>query len=155
MRLSVTRGYIIGSIICLLAGAVAVAVWGADELVRVLVDGRERTFSPAARVRDGVTYAPLRAATEAVGAKVEWNQKAQLAVVCAGNQCVPIKRSQGIIVDGSLLIPLRLMAQALKCDVKWHAPTRTVAIWTKQGDPRKKTGFTPPCEDACELPSTR
>lgn len=131
------------------------AAWGADELVRVLVDGREQSFAPAARVRAGVTYAPLRAVAEAVGAKVEWNQKAQMAIVCAGNQCVPIKRSQGIVVNGSLLIPLRLLAEALKCDVKWHAPSRTVAIWTKQGDPRRKSGFEPPCEGACDLPSTR
>lgn len=139
----------------LLLTVVVLAVWGADELVRVLVDGREQSFTPAARVRNGVTYAPLRASAEALGAKVEWNRKAQMAIVCAGNQCVPIKRSQGIIVDGSLLIPLRLMAQALKCDVKWYAPSRTVAIWTKEGDPRQKAGFTPPCEGACDLPSTR
>lgn len=140
---------------CLVAAMVAGSVWSADQLVRVLVDGREQSFKPPARVRDGVAYAPLRAAAEAVGAKVEWNQKAQMAIVCAGNQCVPIKRSQGIVVDGSLLVPLRLMAQALKCEVKWHPATRTVAIWTKEGDPRRTPGFTPPCEGACDLPSTR
>jgi len=140
---------------CLAVAGLAAAVWSADQLVRVLVDGREQSFKPAARVRGGVTYAPLRAAAEAVGAKVQWNEKAQMAIVCAGNQCVPIKRSQGIVVDGSLLIPLRLLAQALKCDVKWNPSAQTVAIWTKAGDPRHKAGFTPPCEDACQLPSTR
>ena len=114
----------------LLAVVVAMVVAG-DVLVKVYVDGKLMDFEPAARVRNGTTYAPLRAAAEAVGAHVTWNAKSQMAVVCRGQQCVPIKKSQGIIILGRLLIPLRLMATALNCQVRWDEQARAVRIETK------------------------
>jgi len=61
----------------LLAGAVA-----ADTVVDVYVDGNKQSFDPGARLRAGTTYAPLRAAVEAVGASVEWVEDEQLLVAC-------------------------------------------------------------------------
>ncbi len=116
------------AIAALLIGSAA-ALAG-DVLVPVYIDGKLYKFNPAARIRDGRTYAPLRAAAEAIGAHVQWNTKAQVAVVCRGDRCVPIKKSQGIIVEGRLLIPLRLMAQALNCQVQWDTAARAVRITT-------------------------
>jgi hypothetical protein len=111
-------------------GLLASAVWSEDQIVRVYVNGRQQAFQPPARMRAGTAYAPLRAAAKAVGAKVEWNTKGQMAIVCVGTQCAPIKASQGITVDGSLLIPLRVMAEALKCRVAWNSKANAVEIMT-------------------------
>jgi len=107
----------------LLAGAIA-----ADALVDVYVDGNKQSFDPGARLRAGTTYAPLRAAVEAVGASVEWVEAEQLAVVQKGQRTANIKKSQGIIVAGRLLIPLRLMAEALEIEVAWDSSRKAVMI---------------------------
>jgi hypothetical protein len=104
----------------------------ADQIVGLYVDGKLIKCTPAARVRDGVAYVPLRAAADAVGGHTTWQAKSQMAVVCRGNQCVPVKKTQGIVVDGSLLVPMRLVGEALKCKVEWDAKAKRLRITTKQ-----------------------
>jgi hypothetical protein len=117
--------------------AVVIAVVGAgvcqaaDQSVAVYVDGKLLKCTPAALVRDGVTYVPLRAAADAVKGEVTWQPKSQMAVVCRGGQCVPIKKTQCIEVGGSLLVPLKLVGTALKCEVQWDPKSKSVRISTK------------------------
>ncbi len=106
---------------------------GADDVVAVYVDGKKTDFKPAARVRDGKSYAPLRAISEALGAEVEWNTAAQMAIICRGNFCVPIKKSDGIIVDNHLLVPLRILGEALGAKVSWDSTRRAVVIKSAAG----------------------
>ncbi len=100
----------------------------ADQIVKLYSGGKLVPCDPAARVREGVTYAPLRAAAEAVGAHVEWKAASQMALVCTDAQCVSVRKNQGIIVDGSLLIPVRLLSEALGRDVTWDAAAKAVRI---------------------------
>ena len=51
-----------------------------------------------------------------------------MAVICRGPACVPIKKSDGIIVDNQLLVPLRLLGEALGAEVAWDANKRAVLI---------------------------
>ncbi|MBC7288532.1 MAG: copper amine oxidase N-terminal domain-containing protein, partial [Armatimonadetes bacterium] len=101
--------------------------------VPVYVNGKLADWPQKAIVRDGKTYAPLRPAAEALKAHVTWHPENEMAVVCLGDQCVPIRKSQGIVVGGRLYIPLRLMAQALRCKVAWDAAKRAVMIETALG----------------------
>jgi len=110
--------------------ALAVSVY-ADTLVDVYVNGTKQDFSPAARVREGTTYAPLRAAAEAVGAEVKWIASEQLAIICQADACAIIRKQQGIIVSGRLLIPVRLMAEALDAKVAWNGQRKAVMIVTE------------------------
>ncbi len=107
---------------------VAASLVRADTLVEVYVDGKKQDFTPAARVRAGKAYAPLRASADAVGGTVKWMEAQQMAVVCKNEQCINIKKSEGIIVAGRLLIPLRLMAEALQAQVRWDAKQKAVLI---------------------------
>ena len=107
---------------------VAVSLAKADTLVEVYIDGKKHDFTPAARVRAGKAYAPLRASADAVGGTVKWIEAQQMAVVCKNEQCINIKKSEGIIVAGRLLIPLRLMAEALQAQVRWDAKRKAVLI---------------------------
>lgn len=106
----------------------AAAAWPADQVVSVYVSGKLVAMQPAARIRNGVTYGPLRGAAEAVGAHVEWNAASRTATICTDTRCVPIKQSQGIMVDNSILIPVRLMSEALGRKVTWDAAARAVHI---------------------------
>jgi len=102
----------------------------ADTLVDVYVNGNKQDFWPAARVREGTTYAPLRAAAEAVGAEVKWIEAQQVAIICQADACAIIRKQQGIIVNGRLLIPVRLMAEALDAKVFWDGQRKAVMIVT-------------------------
>ena len=108
--------------------AVAACAWSADQLVSLYAGGKKVDCNPEARVRNGVTYAPLRAAAQAVGAHVEWNAAAKSATLCLSDRCVPIKASQGIMVNNSMLIPVRLMSEALGRSVTWDPAARAVRI---------------------------
>ena len=114
----------------LLVALATSSAW-ADTLVDVYVNGKKQSFSPQARVRNSTAYAPLRAACEAVGSEVKWLEAQQAAAVCKGERCVLIRKKQGIIVDGRLLIPLRLMAEALAAQVTWDGKRKAVIIVTK------------------------
>jgi len=111
-------------VVALVAGA-----W-ADTLVAVYVNGQKQEFAPAARVREGKAYAPLRAAAEAVGAEVKWIESEHIAMICQADTCVIIRKQQGIIVSGRLLIPLRLMAETLDAKVSWDGQQKAVMIVT-------------------------
>jgi Copper amine oxidase N-terminal domain len=120
--------------ICLLLVAgvlvsVATAALAADQLVSLYIGGKLVKCDPSARVREGVTYAPLRAASEAVGMQVKWDAANHTASLCAPGRCVlPIKASQGIMVNNGLLIPVRMLAQALGRPVTWDAKAQAVRV---------------------------
>lgn len=120
------RTLVLGALLLVLGGSV-----GAETLVDVYVNSTKQGFSPAARVREGTTYAPLRAAAEALGAEVKWIASEQLAIICQADGCAIIRKQQGIIVSGRLLIPVRLMAEALDAIVSWDGQRKAVMILTE------------------------
>ncbi len=100
----------------------------ADTLVDVYVNGKKVNFQPQARVRGGTTYAPLRATAESLGAEVTWQAARQMAVLCRGNSCVSVQKSEGIIVADQMLVPLRILSEALGAKVTWDGTKRAVTI---------------------------
>jgi hypothetical protein len=112
------------ALVVLIAGA-ALAV---DKPVKVTVDGSPITINPPALSRDGKTFIPLRSGTEAMGAHVRWNPNTQTATVTMCGQIARIKASDGVMIDNSLYLPLRMMSTELKCTVKWDPLKNTVFI---------------------------
>ena len=120
VRLLLVAGVLVG---------VATVALAADSPVSLYVGGKLVKCDPSARVRDGVTYAPLRATAEAAGMQVTWDAADQTASLCAPGRCVlPIKASQGIMVNNGLLIPVRLLGQALGRPVTWDAKAQAVRV---------------------------
>ncbi|MEI6504096.1 MAG: copper amine oxidase N-terminal domain-containing protein [Armatimonadota bacterium] len=108
---------------------VSVAALAADQVVSLYVGGKLVKCEPAARVRAGMAYAPLRATSEAVGMHVTWEAVNRTASLCAPGRCVlPIKANQGIMVNNGLLIPVRLLGQSLGRPVTWDAKARAVRV---------------------------
>ena len=117
-----------------LAAVLGAGAW-ADTLVSVYVNGKKQDFAPPARVREGTTYTPLRAAAAAVGADVKWIESQQVVIICQADACAIIRKQQGIIVSGRLLIPVRLMAEALDAKVSWNGQRKVVMIAIEAAEP--------------------
>lgn len=101
--------------LCLM-GAARVAV--AAE-VRLYANGVRVEAVPGIVVQEGVSYGPLRAVGEALGAKIDWRAADRVAVVCRGDRCVLVEAEEGIIEQGRLLLPIRRLAEALGAQVRW------------------------------------
>lgn len=114
-------------VLSLLVGALTVAA-AQDVMVKVTVNGKAQSYNPAARMRGGTVYVPLRQGAQSLGVDVKWHAGTQRAQVCTATGCSFIKQSEGIMVDGSLFLPLRKMATVTGAKVAWNAGTKTVAI---------------------------
>ena len=112
MRLALIVALLIGIVVVLHAG---------DETVKVFVNGKLQSYDPAARTRGGVTYVPLRQGATSLGFSVEWMPSYNAAKVCDDKGCVLIRANEGIMVDGSLFLPLRKMGEAFGAKLSWDA----------------------------------
>lgn len=121
----------------LLLGAVWLTSVAAEDLtVKVYVNGKLQQYDPAALVRAGKTYVPLRQGANSLGCHVKWIPEQSVAQVCTEDTCVLIPKSKGIIVDGRLLLPLRLMGEALGAKVAWDSAAKAVRIKSQSARPR-------------------
>ena len=107
---------------------VLTTAFAADIPVNVYVDGTPESYSPAARLRDGTVYVPLRQGADSLGVVCKWQASTNTAQICTDNGCTIIRKREGIVVDGSLFLPLRRMGNALGAKVTWDAAQRAVII---------------------------
>jgi len=102
--------------------------------IKVFANGKP-VADGAPTVIEGVTYLPLRATAEALGAKLEWMEKTKTVVLCRGDMCYPVRitdpDSGARVVNGHVLLPLRKLAEALGCEIKCDAARQRVEIRTK------------------------
>ena len=115
----------------LLALCVPLLAQDKDTMVQVYVNGNLQKFDHYARVRDGVTYVPLRQGANALGLDVKWIAEQNMAQICSETACVMIPKKDGIIVNGSLFLPLRKMGESLGAKVAWDAARKVVVIEKK------------------------
>ncbi|MEW6448690.1 MAG: glucosaminidase domain-containing protein [Bacillota bacterium] len=122
--------------------------------VRLVVEGRQLEASPPPKIKDGRTLIPVRVVSEALGASVQWDDKARTVVVTKGersvkmwidNRLVNYKTSFGLcdvppqIYDSRTFVPLRLVSNALGVSVRWDGAARTVFV--DSGTPAAVTPF--------------
>lgn len=114
----------------------------------VHLNGVELAFDSQPFIIDGRTMVPIRAITEALGADVAWEPETEIITISIyetttlylkigvsaytinGNSYV--MDAAPIISDGSTMVPLRFVAEALGCDVVWNEATASVEL-TKEG----------------------
>lgn len=115
------------------------------EKVTVTLDGTEVSFpdaQPFVDVRDR-TLVPIRFVSEAMGAKVDWENDTRTVVIQKDEDNIrytigqPIAYlngemltfdSYGILKESRTFVPLRFIAEMLSCDVDWKDDTKTVVI---------------------------
>jgi hypothetical protein len=116
------------ALLAILALSITTAVLAADVPVKVYVNGALQSYNPPAVMRGGTVYVPLRAGAKSLGINVKWHTDTQSAQICTDKGCTLIRKSQGITVNGSLLLPLRKMGEATGAKTVWDGPNKAVCI---------------------------
>jgi hypothetical protein len=121
----------------LLCAPVAVS---ADKPIGVLIDGAALETDVPPVEENGRVLVPLRAISEALSARVEWNEAAQTATVFNGAAaCLMTIGSPNVVVIGTdetsvvqldappmitndrTLLPIRFFAEFFGCNVDWQS----------------------------------
>lgn len=114
--------------------------------ITVIIDGEMQFFDQPPVVMKGSTLVPLRAIFEKLGAEVTWNAKEQSVTAKKGDSTVWLKigsskakingrnvdlQSPPQTINGSTMVPLRFVSEALGAEVLWDAETSTITITSK------------------------
>ncbi|CAH1202183.1 hypothetical protein PAECIP111891_02024 [Paenibacillus allorhizoplanae] len=112
--------------------------------VKLYVNGEEPTFEVAPFIREGNTLVPFRAISEALKATVTWNEEERSVTVTRDGITVKLFIDSKIatvngnevtlevpaaIENGSTVVPVRFVSEALKAAVKWESETQSVVIY--------------------------
>lgn len=112
--------------------------------VKLYVNGEEPTFEVAPFIREGNTLVPFRAISEALKATVIWNEEERSVTVTRDGIIVKLfidsktatvngnevtLEVPAAIENGSTVVPVRFVSEALKAAVKWESETQSVVIY--------------------------
>jgi hypothetical protein len=115
--------------------------------IQVELNGRPLYFNVPPTQVSGRTMVPLRGIFESLGAQVNWD--ANTSTITATKDATDVRLGIGdpratvngrtvlldapaMILDGSTMVPLRFISEALGADVKWFQATQTVSITAGQ-----------------------
>lgn len=94
-------------------------------------------------IENGTTLVPLRTIFQALGANVDWDGDTQTVTATKGHITVRLQigsktaycngqpvslQVPGKVVNGSTMVPLRFVSEALGANVNWISTTQTIAI---------------------------
>jgi hypothetical protein len=147
----------------LLAGMAATAVAASSRAlaqnITVVVNGQPVTFNGQPPImQDDRVFVPLRGVFEDLGAHVDWNPSTQTVTAFRGHTKVQLTIGQTTasvdgkpvqldvpaqIIQGSTMVPLRFVGEALGNNVRWDAGNQSVII-SGGGDYHIEHGGPPP-----------
>lgn len=119
----------------------------ADNAIAVIVNGT--VLSQSGVMLNGNTLVPMRAIFEALGAEVKYEaatktiranrDKTDIVLTIGSNSAfVNTERktlaAPPVSINGSTMVPLRFIGEALGADVKWDGATKTVNVTNKDED---------------------
>lgn len=114
----------------------------ADDIT-VKLNGSKLTFDQPPVIQDGRTLVPMRAIFEALNCTVEWNGDIKEITAISDNSTIKltIDKKEALIdseeytldvppqiINDRTLVPVRFIAESLKCKVDWHEDTSSVVI---------------------------
>ncbi|WP_296975912.1 stalk domain-containing protein [Thermobacillus sp. ZCTH02-B1] len=121
--------------------------------IRVMLDGKPLSFTPAPIREKGVTLVPMRPIFTAFGAKVTWVSETRTVFAVKGILSVSLQADarQAVVngekvaldvparlIDNTMMVPLRFVASAFGAKVRWEAGTQTVFIETAESLERER-----------------
>ncbi len=111
--------------------------------IKVVIDSSQKTFTQPPVIQNGHTLVPMRGIFESLGAGVTWNSKTKSIIAAKGSIKIEITINKtnatvngksitldqkAVIVNGSTMVPLRFVSEALGAAVRWDGTTKTIYI---------------------------
>lgn len=110
--------------------------------VHIFVEGERQNYHVPPFIQNGTTFIPIRGVAESLGAQVNWNDSSRTVAIRSGQtnisfvvgatsaqvdgKVIPIQPAH--IVNGSTMVPLRFVSEALGYNVQWMDASRSVVI---------------------------
>lgn len=126
--------------------------------ISVTLDGKEIAFDKAPQIMNGRVMVPMRKAFEAIDAKISWDGEASAATAVKEAQYAKFINGSGtmelgvckdgkddgeqvfysnepldsapVIIDGTMYVPMRALAETFHYNVEWNADKKTAEITT-------------------------
>ncbi len=114
-----------------------------QSIVTVVIDGKTQSFDQPAVVLSGSTLVPMRGVFEALGAKVSWDESTKTVTGTKGDITIKLTLGQSTAyindkavtlsavaqtINGSTMVPLRFVSEALGARVGWNAAEMKATI---------------------------
>ncbi len=114
--------------------------------IRIKINGQLQSYAQAPVMVNGSVLVPMRPIFESLQASVKWDQKSQTVTSVKGAANIKLKmgskqatvNGKAVALDsaprsvkGTTMVPLRFVAAALGCEVKWDKNEQMVLITTK------------------------
>jgi len=114
--------------------------------ITVTINDEIVEFEVSPQIINGQTMVPLRVITTALGAAVSWDQSAQVINCVKGDQSIVmtmgsqvamvnnekyILKQEPININGTILVPIRVIADSFQATITWDQTFRHVAICEK------------------------
>jgi len=131
-------------------------IQGAEQNIKVIIDGKQINFSQPPMVIDGVVYISTRDVTEALGGDVWWNGETKTVGINKGNTKIAfivgdnkaringekVSMEPSFITNGVTMVPLRFVAESLGMTVDWNQAEKTATLFSQPVTHQVKAGDT-------------
>ncbi len=137
-------------LIALMLSLLLVPAVGAQQPIRVIIDGDEKYFTPAPTIVNSSTLVPMRAFFQSLGASVNWDGATRTITSTKGDITVkltidsptayingsPVKlAAPAQLIGSSTFVPLRFVGEALGANV--HYANRVITITSPAPEPEQ------------------
>ena len=124
--------------------------------VNVKLNQKYLKFDSAPRIINGRGMVPMRNIFEAMGTKIEWNQKTKTVIATKGTDIIKLtigKKQAEIngkqvtldvpaqVIKDRTLVPVRFVSEGLNKEITWDSKTNTAEIKTTKGTSGKLYNF--------------
>lgn len=111
--------------------------------ITVILNGNKLTFSENPYIENGTTMVPMRAIFEVLGASVDYDTETKAITATKGSTVIKLFANSNTATvngkevtltspvankNGTTMVPLRLVSEALGAEVSWDAETKVVTI---------------------------
>lgn len=137
---------IAAALLLVMAVAVIPTAAGAQQPIRVSVDGQTLTFDQQPIIENDRVLVPVRAIFEALGAQVDWDGAQQLVTAQKGSETVKLQIGSKLLyhngtavwldaapklIGDRTLVPVRAVSESFGATVEWQESQRRVVITTQ------------------------
>jgi hypothetical protein len=108
-------------------------------VLKLYLDGRQMTLTPAPRLQHGEVLVPLHAFSKVVGAEAKTLPGSEQLAVCKGDLCIPLKGAETVSIDEVTYTPLTAFGEPL--GLRWRTEADALRVTSETSGAGGRTGL--------------